>query len=133
MPSELVPFPIITNLTVLLNTLPQPVGQIVPGPNRFFAQAVFNASRGSWGAGLALSAPTSTFSALPRRTWQAGPAAAIIYPGIHHLVLGGVFQNPINVQVGPHRSSNTALSFTPSITYTLPRGWFAGYLTTAER
>ena len=51
-----------------------------------------------------------------------GPAAALIYTGIPNLVFGGVFQNPIPVGAG-----QTSLVFTPSITYSLPDGWYAGY------
>ena len=93
------------------------------GSTQYFAQGVFNQSWGSWGAGFSVVAPTDTFTGIPQPKWQVGPAAAIIYTGIPNLVFGGVFQNPI--PVGSNHSSS--LIFEPSMTYSLPNGWFAGY------
>jgi hypothetical protein len=121
-PSAFIPFPTIMKLTVPLVSLPAPVDQTTLGSTQYFAQAVFNQSWGSWGAGVSVVAPTDTFTNLPRPSWQVGPAAALIYTGIPNLVFGGVFQNPIPVGAG-----QTSLVFTPSITYSLPDGWYAGY------
>ena len=121
-PSALIPFATIMKLTVPLASLPAPVDQTTLGSIQYFAQAVFNESWGSWGAGVSVVAPTDTFTRLPRPSWQVGPAAALIYTGIPNLVFGGVFQNPIPVGAG-----QTSLIFTPSITYSLPDGWYAGY------
>ena len=124
---EITPFPILMKLVVPIITLPQPVEQTGLGPTQYFAQGVFHESWGSWGAGFTLSAPTETFRGLPKQTWQVGPAAAIIYTGINNLILGGVFQNPITVYTPSGSTSSNALTFTPTITFTLPGGWFAGY------
>ena len=125
-PSALIPFPTIMKLTVPLTSLPAPVDQTTLGDIQYFAQAVFNESWGSWGAGFSLVAPTDTFTGLQRPKWKVGPAAALIYTGIPNLVFGGVFQNPIPVGAGS-RKGQSSLSFTPSITYSLPDGWYAGY------
>ena len=126
-PSEFIPFALITKLTVPIVTIPDPAGQTELGNTQFFAQGVFKESWGSWGIGFSLVAPTDTFKGVPSQGWQIGPAAAIVYTGIPNLVLGGVFQNPITVDIGSFQSRSNALLFTPSITYTLPDGWFAGY------
>ena len=126
-PHELLPFPIISKLTIPITTLPTPVGQTRLSPIQFFAQGAFNESWGSWGLGFTVTAPTDTFSGVPKGTWQLGPAAAIIYTGIDNLVLGGVFQEPISLYSKSGATSTDQLVFTPSITYSFPGGWFAGY------
>jgi hypothetical protein len=42
-------------------------------------------------------------------------------------VFGGVFEDPIPVGSGSRKGQSSSLSFTPSMTYTLPDGWFAAY------
>jgi hypothetical protein len=126
-PFAVVPFPTIMKLTVPIVTLPGPVNQTALGPTQFAAQAVFGQSWGSWGIGFTVVAPTDTFTGLIRPKWQVGPAAALIYTGIPNLVFGGVFQSPFPVGSGSRKGQSSTLSFEPSMTYTLPDGWFAGY------
>jgi hypothetical protein len=124
---DLLPFPVTMKLTIPITILPEPVNQTRLSPIQFFAQGVFKESWGSWGLGLTLTAPTSTFSGVPKGTWQLGPAAAIIYTGIDNLVLGGVFQQPISLYSRSGATTTDQLVFNPSITYSFPGGWFAGY------
>jgi hypothetical protein len=60
--------------------------------------------------------------------WQAGPALAIVYTGVKNFVVGGVFQNPILFAGNSDRPAVSALAVTPTLTYTFPSGWFAGYI-----
>ena len=123
---QITPFPLIMRLNVQVPTVPKPIDQTALGNLQFLAQGVHQQSWGSWGLGFTVTAPTETFSRIPSGPWQLGPAAGIIYSGIENLVLGGVFQNPISLTAKSGQSSNQ-LSFQPSITYTLPGGWYFGY------
>jgi hypothetical protein len=125
-PHQITPFPLIMRLNFQVPTVPKPIDQTALGNLQFFAQGVHQESWGSWGLGFTVSAPTETFSRIPSGPWQLGPSVGIIYSGIENLVLGGVFQNPISLTAKSGQSSNQ-LSFVPSITYTLPGGWFFGY------
>lgn len=125
-PHEITPFPLIMRFNFQVATVPKPIDQTALGNFQFFAQGVQTQSWGSWGIGFTVSAPTETFSKIPSGPWQLGPAAGIIYTGIEKLVLGGVVQNPISLTAKSGQSSNQ-LSFEPSITYTLPGGWYFGY------
>ena len=123
---QITPFPLIMRLNFQVPTVPKPIDQTAIGNLQFFAQGVHQQSWGSWGVGFTVSAPTETFSRIPSGPWQLGPSVGIIYTGIENLVLGGVFQNPISLTAKSGQSSNQ-LSFVPSITYTLPGGWFLSY------
>jgi hypothetical protein len=124
---ELLPFATITKITIPVATLPEPVDQTALGPIQLFSQAVFGESWGTWGVGFTVTAPTDTFDDVPEGTWQLGPAAAIIYTGVDDLVIGGVFQQSVSLSTPPEGEGANELTFTPSITYSLPEGWFVGY------
>lgn len=131
LPSDVIPFALLMKLTIPIVSLPGPAAQTALGNVQFFVQAAFAETWGGWGVGVAAVFPTQTASGalspsvtVPPGTWQLGPAAALILTGIPNLVVGGVFQNPIALS-----SQNPAnvLLFSPSISYSLPGGWFAGW------
>lgn len=69
---------------------------------------------------------TATSTALGQGKSQAGPAVAAIYTGVRNLTLGVVAQNPISYVGSANRPAVKSLSLTPTVTYDLPHGWFAG-------
>ena len=126
-PLKFFPFPTLIKITAPLVTVPDPVGRTGFGNIQFFDQVVFKEPWGSWAVGIALVFPTADTKALGEQTWQAGPAAAIMYTGTRNLVAGAVFQNPASVSSSSHRSESNALLITPTLTYNLADGWFIGY------
>ena len=58
--------------------------------------------------------------------WQAGPAVALMYTRIKNLMAGAVFQNPMSFAGDSDRPGVNALIITPTLTYNLEDGWFAG-------
>jgi hypothetical protein len=126
-PTRLTPFEQLMKLTIPVPTLPSPGSQTGLGDLSLFDVATFKQSWGKWGFGPALVFPTATSTALGQGKWQAGPAVAAIYTGINNLTVGAVLQNPISFAGSSSRPAVNALSITPTLTYNLPHGWFAGY------
>ncbi len=127
-PLEFFPLPTIMKITApVAVTVPEPVGKTGFGNLQFFDQAVFEESWGSWALGVSAVFPSADTKVLGQQTWQAGPAAAIMYTGVEHLVVGAVFQNPVSLNSSSHRTKSNALTITPTLTYNLPDGWFLGY------
>ena len=78
-----------------------------------------------WGIGPTFVFPTGRDPASGKHAWEVGPAAAVKYLGVPHLLVGFLFQNPISF--GYTNSSATPQSqfeFQPVISYTLGRGWY---------
>ncbi len=124
---EIFPFPTTMKITVPLVTVPGPDGATAMGDIQVFDQVVFKEPWGSWAVGLSLVFPSATAKQLGQQTWQAGPAAGIMFTGIRNLVVGAILQNPVSLNSSSHRARVNALSVAPTLTYTLPDGWFVGY------
>ena len=126
-PSRLLPFEQLVKMTLPIPTTPNPGSQTGLGDFSLFDVATFRQSWGKWGLGPALVFPTATSAALGQDKWQAGPAVAAIYTGMEGLTAGLVLQNPVSFAGDPDRPAVNNLVLTPTLTYNLPRGWFAGY------
>lgn len=126
-PSRILPFLQLMKMTLPFPTTPNPGSQTGLGDISLFDVATIKQSWGEWGLGPALVFPSATSTALGQGKWQAGPAVALIYTGIKNLQIGAVAQNPISFAGDPGRPDANALSITPTLTYNLPHGWFAGY------
>jgi len=126
-PTRLLPFEQLVKMTLPFPTTPNPGSQTGLGDFSLFDVATFRQSWGKWGFGPALVFPTATSSALGQGKWQAGPAVALICTSIKNLTFGGVAQNPISFAGSSSRASVSTLLITPTLTYTLPHGWFVGY------
>ena len=113
-------------ITLPFNSLPQPVGVSGLGDLQVFDLITIKESWGRWGFGPALVFPTASDKALGQGKWQAGPAVALIYSRIKNLSAGAVWQNPISFAGGSDRPGVSSLIITPTLTYTLEKGWFAG-------
>ena len=114
-------------ITLPFPSLPSPVSQAGVGDLQVFDLVTISQSWGRWGFGPALVFPTASSPVLGNGKWQAGPSFALIYTGVKHLVVGAVLQNPISYAGSPNRPDVNNLIVTPSLTYNLPEGWFAGY------
>ena len=126
-PTRLLPFEQLVKMTLPLPTTPNPGSQTGLGDISLFDVVSISQSWGKWGVGPALVFPSATSAALGQGKWQAGPAVAAIYTGINNLTVGAVAQNPISFAGSSGRSPANALMITPTLTYNLPHGWFAGY------
>jgi hypothetical protein len=126
-PTRLTPFEQLVKMTLPFPTTPNPGSQTGMGDLSLFDVATFRQSWGKWGFGPALVFPTATSSALGQGKWQAGPALAAIYTGTKNLTIGAVVQNPISFAGSSDRPAVNSLFITPTITYNLHHGWFAGY------
>jgi hypothetical protein len=126
-PSWLLPFEQLMKMTLPFPTTPGPGSETGLGDFSFFDVVTFNQSWGKWGFGPALVFPSATSTNLGQGKWQAGPAVAVIYTGVKNLTVGVVAQNPISFAGPSDRASVNTLSLTPTLTYNLPHGWFAGY------
>lgn len=126
-PTRLLPFEQLVKMTLPFPTTPNPGSQTGLGDFSLSDVATFKESWGKWGIGPALVFPTATSTALGHGKWQAGPAVAAIYTGTRNLTIGAVAQNPISFAGSSDRPAVNSLLITPTITYNLPHGWFAGY------
>jgi len=126
-PTRLLPFEQLVKMTLPIPTTPNPGSQTGLGDISLFDVVSITQSWGKWGFGPALVFPSATSTALGQGKWQAGPAVAAIYTGINNLTVGAVAQNPISFAGSSSRPPSNALQITPTLTYNLPHGWFAGY------
>jgi hypothetical protein len=126
-PSRLLPFAQLMKMTLPFPTTPNPGSQTGLGDFSLFDVASISQAWGKWGFGPALVFPTASSTALGQGKWQAGPAVAVIYTGIKNLTVGAVAQNPISFAGSSSRPTVNTLAITPTLTYNLPHGWFAGY------
>ncbi|HEY6418112.1 MAG TPA: hypothetical protein VIX59_03830 [Candidatus Binataceae bacterium] len=78
-----------------------------------------------WGIGPTFVFPTGRDSGAGDHAWEAGPAAAVVYRGVPHLLLGFLFQNPISfAYTNSSATPKSYLEFQPRISYTFGRGWY---------
>ena len=125
-PFPALPIVQIMKVTLPFNSLPQPVGVSGVGDLQVFDLVTIKESWGRWGFGPALVFPTASDEALGQGKWQAGPAVALIYTGVKNLAVGAVWQNPFSYAGDSDRAGVNNLIITPTLTYTLEKGWFAG-------
>jgi hypothetical protein len=96
------------------------------GDLQLFDLVSIKQSWGRWGLGPALVFPTASHGILGSGKWQAGPAVAVIYTGIQNLTAGAVIQNPISYAGDSSRPKVNHMLISPTFTFNLERGWFAG-------
>ena len=78
-----------------------------------------------WGFGPTFVFPTGRVPDAGDHAWQAGPAAAAVYRGIPHLMIGCLFQNPISfAYTNSSATPQSQMEFQPLISYQLSRGWY---------
>ncbi len=126
LPTAHLHFTQLIKITMQFPTIPPPEGNSGFGDFQLFDLVTIKQSWGRLGFGPALVFPTASSAALGQGKWQAGPAVAAIWTSIRHLVAGGVFQNPISYAGDATRPNVNTLIFTPSFTYNMEKGWFAG-------
>ena len=121
-------FPVLQliKITLPFPTLPSPISGSGVGDLQVFDLVSIKESWGRWGFGPALVFPTASARRLGQGKWQAGPAVAFMYTGVMHLTAGAILQNPLSFAGGHDRADINNLIITPTLTYNLPDGWFAG-------
>lgn len=78
-----------------------------------------------WGIGPTFVFPTGRDPKAGDHAWEVGPAAAAVYRGIPHLMVGFLFQNPISfAYTNSSATPQSEMEFQPLISYTLGRGWY---------
>jgi hypothetical protein len=78
-----------------------------------------------WGVGPTFVFPTASDRRVGKRAWQAGPAAAVVFRGVPHLLLSFLFQNPISFAYSsPTAKPQSAMLFQPGISYRFASGWY---------
>lgn len=78
-----------------------------------------------WGFGPTFVFPTGRVSEAGKHAWQVGPAAAAVYRGVAHLMVGFLFQNPISfAYTNSSATAHSQMQFQPLVSYTLGRGWY---------
>jgi len=78
-----------------------------------------------WGVGPTFIFPTGRVSQAGDHAWELGPAAAAVYRGIPHLMVGFLFQNPISfAYTNSSATPKSEMEFQPLISYTLGDGWY---------
>jgi hypothetical protein len=126
-PSRLLPFDQLMKMTLPFPTTPGPGSETGLGDFSLFDVATFNQSWGKWGFGPSLVFPSATSTNLGQGKWQAGPAVAVIYTGVKNLTAGVVVENVTSFAGPSGRAAVNTLTITPTLTYNLSHGWFAGY------
>jgi len=125
-PFAALPIVQLMKVTLPFTSLPQPVGASGVGDLQVFDLVTIKQSWGRWGFGPALVFPTASDEALGQGKWQAGLAVALIYTRVKNLSIGAVWQNPFSFAGDSRRAGVNSLIITPTLTYTLEKGWFAG-------
>jgi hypothetical protein len=78
-----------------------------------------------WGLGPTFVLPTGRVPLAGKHAWQVGPAAAAVYRGIPHLMVGFLFQNPISfAYTNSSATPQSQMMFQPLVSYTLGHGWY---------
>lgn len=121
-------FPLLqlVKVTIPFPSVPSPIGVSGFGDLQVFDLISIKQSWGRWGFGPALVFPTASDPKLGQGKWQAGLSVALMYTGVKHLTAGAILQNPISFAGGRDRANVNNLIITPTLTYNLPDGWFAG-------
>ena len=104
----------------------QPSGETGVGDLQLFDLLTFKQSWGRWGFGPAFVFPTASADALGTGKWQLEPSVVAMFTGVKNLTAGAVVQNPISFAGSSSRPSVNNMTITPTLTYTLSKGWFAG-------
>jgi hypothetical protein len=126
-PFDWLPFVQLMKITMpFVETTPGADGQTGMGDLTLFDLPTIKHSWGRWGFGPYLVAPTATGQTLGAGKVQLGPAAGLIYTGIDNLLVGAILQNPISFVGQESRPTVNQLIVSPTLTYNLPEGWFAG-------
>ena len=105
---------------------PEQFGVTGVGDLQLFDLFTFKQSWGRWGFGPALVFPTASANSIGAGKYQAGPSVALIYTGIKNLTAGAIVQNPISYAGSPNRPNVNNMIITPTFTFNLKDGWFAG-------
>ena len=111
---------------VVPGTEDQPAGASGVGDLQLFDLVTFKESWGRWGLGPAFVFPTASADALGAGKWQLGPSVVVMFTGIENLTAGAVVQNPISFAGSSSRTTVNNMIITPTLTYTLKKGWFVG-------
>jgi len=78
-----------------------------------------------WAIGPTFVLPTGKVRGAGQHAWQVGPAAAAVYRGVPHLMVGFLFQNPISfAYTNSSATPRSQMQFQPRVSYTLGRGWY---------
>ena len=78
-----------------------------------------------WGLGPTFVFPTGRVPQAGKHAWQVGPAAAAVYRGVPHLMVGFLFQNPVSfAYTNSSATPQSQMMFQPLVSYTLGRGWY---------
>jgi hypothetical protein len=78
-----------------------------------------------WGIGPTFVFPTGRNPKAGGHAWEVGPAAAAVYRGVPHLMVGFLFQNPISfAYTNSSATPKSEMKFQPLISYTLGNGWY---------
>jgi hypothetical protein len=126
-PFDWLPFVQLMKITMpFVETTPGADGETGMGDLTLFDLASIKQSWGRWGVGPYLVAPTATGNRLGAGKVQLGPSVGLIYTVIENLVAGAVLQNPISFAGQRSRPTVHQLIVSPTLTYNLPEGWFAG-------
>lgn len=105
---------------------PEQFGVTGVGDLQLFDLFTVKQSWGRWGFGPALVFPTASANSIGAGKYQAGPSVALIYTGIKNLTAGAIVQNPISYAGSPNRPNVNNMIITPTLTFNLKDGWFAG-------
>jgi hypothetical protein len=125
-PFKTLPIVQLVKITLPFVSLPSPVGMGGVGDLEVFDLVTVAQSWGRWGYGPSLVFPTASVTALGEGKWQAGPAFALMFTGIRNLTAGAVVQNPMSFAGESDRPGVNNMIVTPTVTYSLEKGWFAG-------
>lgn len=126
-PFDRLPFVQLMKITMpFVETTPGSHGQTGMGDLTLFDLVTITQSWGRLGVGPYLVVPTATGNTLGAGKVQLGPSVGLIYTGIKNLVAGAVLQNPISFAGQKSRPTVNQLIVSPTLTYNLPGGWFAG-------
>jgi hypothetical protein len=126
-PYPWLPFVQLMKITMpFVETTPGADGQTGTGDLSLFDLVTIKQSWGRLGVGPYLVVPTATRNTLGAGKVQLGPSLGLIYTGIENLVAGAVLQNPISFAGQKSRPTVNQLIVSPTLTYNLPEGWFAG-------
>ena len=126
---RLIPVMQLTRTTIPYLWIPDEAGGVAGfGDLNYFDIGLIPTKWGRWGPGITMVIPTgASTTALTAGKWQLGPALAVIISSIPDLQFGLVLQNPISFAGPSERPDVNALTISPTLTYNLPGGWFAGY------
>jgi hypothetical protein len=126
-PFDWLPFVQLMKITMpFVETTPGSGGETGLGDLTLFDLVTIKQSWGRLGVGPYLVVPTATGNTLGAGKVQLGPSVGLIYSGIENLLAGAVLQNPISFAGQKSRPTVNQLIVSPTLTYNLPEGWFAG-------